>query len=279
LVVTRFAPSPTGRLHLGHVFAAGFAWGRAVRSDGVFIVRLEDIDFGRCRAAFVDGIFEDLAWMGLTWVEPVLRQSQQMERYALGLKQLEEMGVVYPCFCTRAEVQAEVARMGNAPHGPEGVLYPGICRRLSGEERAEALQSGKPYALRLDVEAACRITGPLGFYDEVAGLTVATPEILGDVVLARKETPASYHLSATLDDAFQGVTLVTRGDDLFASTHVHRLLQALLHLPTPTYHHHKLILDNMGKRLAKRDNSVTIQYLRETGATPAEIWRMVGMEI
>lgn len=276
MVVTRFAPSPTGRLHLGHALAAGFAWQQAAKEGGTFLLRFEDIDPTRCRAEYEAGILEDLAWLGLVWAQPVRRQSEHLGWYAQALDRLEQMEVIYPCFCTRSEVQAEIARIGHAPHGPEGPLYPGTCRHLSREQRRERITEGIPYAMRLNVDAAVRMTGELHFFDRVAGKTRATPEELGDVVLARKETPASYHLCATLDDALQGVTLVTRGVDLFPATHIHRLLQALLGLPTPQYHHHRLLLDAQGKRFAKRDQSVTLRALRESGLAPADVWARVG---
>ncbi len=279
MVVTRFAPSPTGLLHLGHAYAAGFAWQQAAAGNGTFLLRFEDIDGTRCRSEFEQGMLDDLRWLGLTWPEPVRRQSQHFAQYAKALDQLQQMGVIYPCFCTRAEVQAEVARMGNAPHGPEGLLYPGTCRLLDPNVQQQRILAGVPYALRLNLNAAIALTGPLYFSDRGRGTVQANPWELGDVVLARKETPASYHLCATLDDALQGVTLVTRGEDLFHATHIHRLLQALLGLPTPEYHHHKLLLDANGKRFAKRDQSVTLQALRLRGKTPADVWAEIGLEM
>lgn len=277
MVVTRFAPSPTGLLHLGHAYAAGFAWRAAQRAGGTFLLRFEDIDPTRCKPEFEQGMIDDLAWLGLVWSHPVRRQSQHFDDYRKALSLLHDRGVLYPCFCTRAEVQAEVARIGNAPHGPEGVLYPGTCRHLDQRIRQDRMEAGHAYALRLDVAAAVSQVGPLWFHDVARGETQATPWDLGDVVLARKETPASYHLCATLDDALQGVTLVTRGEDLFHATHIHRLLQALLDLPTPQYHHHPLILDANGKRFAKRDQSVTLKALRQSGKTPSDIWTLIGL--
>lgn len=277
MVVTRFAPSPTGLLHLGHAYAAGFAWREAQRAGGTFLLRFEDIDPTRCKVEFEQGMMDDLTWLGLQWPLPVRRQSQHFDDYRKALQLLHDRGVLYPCFCTRAEVQAEVARIGNAPHGPEGVLYPGTCRHLDQRIRQERLEAGHAYALRLDVSAAVSHVGPLWFHDVARGDTQATPWDLGDVVLARKETPASYHLCATLDDALQGVTLVTRGEDLFHATHIHRLLQALLDLPTPQYHHHPLILDANGRRFAKRDQSVTLRALRQSGKTPTDIWAAIGL--
>lgn len=260
---TRFAPSPTGRLHIGHACSAWFAWTNAQESGGTFILRMEDIDTGRCRPEFERGIIEDLCWLGMNWPEPVRRQSEHFDTYRRYLNLLQDMDVLYPCFCTRKKITEEVARAPSAPHGPEGALYPGTCRVLSGAERQEKMASGMPYALRLDTAKASVMTGPLTWHDGGEGLQIAQPEMLGDVVLARKDTPASYHLCVTIDDHVQGVTLVTRGKDLFHATHIHRLLQALLKLNVPKWHHHALLLDAEGKRFAKRNNSVTLQYLRE----------------
>jgi glutamyl-Q tRNA(Asp) synthetase len=276
--VTRFAPSPTGLLHLGHAHSALFGWKAARERDGVFLLRIEDIDPGRCRAEFERSLMEDLAWLGLTWPEPVRRQSEHMDDYRAALDRLGEIGVTYPCFCTRREIEDEIARAGHAPHGPDGALYPGTCRHLPEDERAARIAAGDAFAVRLDVERACALTGPLSWHDEAAGTVEAVPEILGDVVLARKDVPTSYHLSVTVDDALQGVTLVTRGRDLFHATHLHRLLQALLGLPVPDYHHHGLLTNDRGERLAKRDKAVSLRALRESGRTPAEVRAMAGFE-
>jgi glutamyl-Q tRNA(Asp) synthetase len=273
--VTRFAPSPTGRLHLGHAYAALFAARTA--AGGRFLLRIEDIDATRCRPEFEQAIYDDLAWLGLTWETPVRRQSDHMADYASALQRLQAQGLIYPCFCTRAEIRAEIARAGAAPHGSEGPLYPGTCRRLGAAERAERVDSGTPYALRLDAEKASGIAGPLTWHDRERGTVAADPRTHGDVVLARKETPTSYHLSVTLDDHLQGITLVTRGTDLFEATHVHRLLQALLGLKTPDYHHHAMVAGPGGERLAKRAGAPTLQSLRDAGRTPAEVREMVGM--
>jgi len=279
---TRFAPSPTGYLHLGHAHAALFA-ARAAGPIGLgggrFLLRIEDIDRARCRPAFADAIFADLAWLRLGWEEPVRRQSEHMAEYGAALERLRARGLLYPCFCTRAEIKAEIARAGAAPHlapGADGPVYPGTCRALSAAERARRIAAGRPYALRLDMARACAETGALAWHDRGRGDVAARPETFGDVVLARKELPASYHLCVVLDDAVQGVTLVTRGEDLFAATHIHRLLQALLGLPTPDYHHHGLIRDDAGRRLAKREEAPTIRALREAGRTPAEVRAMAG---
>jgi glutamyl-Q tRNA(Asp) synthetase len=277
-IVTRFAPSPTGHLHLGHASSALFAF-RAVRDGGGrFLLRIEDIDRTRCRPEFESAVKEDLAWLGLTWEEPVRRQSEHFGDYRAALDRLEGMGLLYPCFCTRRQVQAEIAASPAAPHGPDGPLYPGTCRALAAPERARRIAAGAPYAIRLDAAAAIRRCGALHWHDRRRGRQAAAPERLGDVVLARKEVPASYHLAVTVDDALQGVTLVTRGEDLFEATHVHRLLQALLDLPVPEYHHHPLLTGADGKRLAKRDRSATLRELRAAGRTPAEVLAMALAE-
>jgi len=274
MTITRFAPSPTGYLHLGHAHAALFA-ARAA-AGGRFLLRIEDIDATRCQRHFEDAIYEDLAWLGLRWETPVRRQSEHMDDYARALDALRGMELLYPCFCTRSDIAAEIARAGVAPHGPDGPLYPGTCRTLPAEERARRMAAGAPFALRLDMARAVERTGPLTWHDRRAGVVVAEPARFGDVVLARKETPTSYHLAVTVDDALQGVSLVTRGEDLFAATHVHRLLQALLGLPTPEYHHHRLLTDETGRRLAKRDRAATIRGLRAAGHDPAQVRAMAG---
>jgi glutamyl-Q tRNA(Asp) synthetase len=270
--VTRFAPSPTGLLHLGHARSALVGWQAARDSGGRFLLRIEDIDVGRCREEFVTAIFEDLAWLGLTWEQPVRRQSQHLGDYRVALGALQQRGLVYPCFCTRADIAAAAS----APHGPEGVIYPGTCRHLSEPERARRIAAGQAYALRLDAGKALASTGPLTWHDEEAGDVAAEPLSLGDVVLARKDTPTSYHLSVTVDDHLQGITLVTRGVDLFHATHIHCLLQALLGYATPRYRHHPLIVDSQGRRLAKRDQDMTLRALRLSGRTAAEIRALTG---
>ena len=275
-VVTRFAPSPTGLLHLGHAHAALFAEARAREAGGRFLLRIEDIDRTRCRSEFETALLEDLAWLRLSWETPVRRQSEYMADYAGALQRLEADALVYPCFCTRRAIAAEIAAAAAAPQGPDGPIYPGTCRALADAERRQRIAAGIPYALRLDVARAARQAGPLAWTDRAKREQAARPEIFGDVVLARKEAPTSYHLAVTVDDALQGVTLVTRGEDLFAATHVHRLLQALLGLPTPAYHHHRLLTDTHGRRFAKRDGSQTLRSLRESGRTPAEVRVMAG---
>jgi len=274
-VVTRFAPSPTGLLHLGHAYSARGAWRAAREAGGRFLLRLEDIDQTRCRPEFAAAILEDLAWLGLDWDGEVRVQSEHFADYDAALDRLDVAGVIYPCFCTRAAIAAEIARAGAAPHGDDGPLYPGTCRHLSTEERLGRIASGASFALRLDVAHALARSGRLEWGEEGHGMIVAEPERLGDVVLARKDVPTSYHLAVTFDDALQGVTLVTRGADLFTATHIHRLLQALLGLPTPHYRHHALLTDASGRRYAKRDKAMTLRALREAGRTAAEVCAMV----
>jgi glutamyl-Q tRNA(Asp) synthetase len=272
-VVTRFAPSPTGYLHLGHVRSVLEGWRAARDAGGRFLLRLEDIDRGRCRADYAAAIIEDLAWLGLGWDGEVRRQAEHFDDYRDALDRLAALGVLYPCFCTRRDIQDEIARAGGAPQGDAGPLYPGTCRRLGPAERANKQKAGLDYALRLDVARGLALTGPLDWVEEdgTSRRIAADPAALGDVVLARKEMPASYHLAVTVDDAIQGVTLVTRGEDLAAATHIHRLLQALLGLPTPRYRHHPLLTDAAGRRLAKRDHAQTIRAMRNAGVQPDEV--------
>jgi len=273
--ITRFAPSPTGYLHLGHAHAALFAH-RAAGPDGRFLLRIEDIDAGRCDPAFEAAICEDLAWLGLSWAVPVRRQSAHMADYAAALARLRELGLLYPCFCTRHEIRDEIVRSGQAPHGPDGPHYPGTCKRLDPAQRRDRLAAGHDHALRLDVSAAAARAGPLTWHDRSKGAQTAIPRLFGDVVLARKDVATSYHLSVTVDDALQGITLVTRGEDLFPATHIHRLLQALLDLPVPEWHHHGLLVDADGNRLAKRSNAQSIRTLRAAGRTPAQVRTLAG---
>jgi glutamyl-Q tRNA(Asp) synthetase len=282
MIVTRFAPSPTGFLHLGHAYAALFAYETARRAGGRFLLRIEDLDVMRCRPEFERAIFDDLAWLGLAWEKPVRRQSEHFADYAAARAALESLGVLYPCFCTRKEIADEIARAAWAPHGVEGPLYPGTCRRLSAAARANRIAAGGAYALRLDVAKARGAVGQLRFVEEGAGphgetgQQIARPELLGDVVLARKQMAASYHLAAVVDDAAQAVSLVTRGNDLFTATAIQRLIQALLALPQPHYAHHRLILDEQGRKFSKRDRAITLKALREAGLTPAAIRHRIG---
>lgn len=290
--VERFAPSPTGALHLGHAFSALTAFDAAQKAGGQFLVRIEDIDTARSRAEYAAAIFEDLAWLGIEWQEPVLRQVERFDAYRAALDDLEARDLIYPCFCTRKEINAAMC----APHhdgsdvGPDGPAYTGTCR---GTQWSEHQKAQKPYALRLDMRKAIASIGGAGIAKKLSfkelgkGPKGETKKInldpgylieaCGDVVLARKDTPASYHLSVVLDDAFQQITHVTRGRDLFAATSIHRLLQALFGRPTPTYRHHRLIEDDDGKRLAKRDDARSLSVLRSAGATSQDIRKMLGL--
>jgi glutamyl-Q tRNA(Asp) synthetase len=262
-VVTRFAPSPTGRLHLGHAYSALLAHRFARERGGMFLLRIEDIDPGRARIEHVDAILEDLAWLGLSFDGEILYQSERLPLYAEALEKLKAQGLVYPCFCTRTAIAAEVAASASAPHGPDGPHYPGTCRRIDEGERVSRIKS-EPHAWRLDVAKAAALARSLSWHDHDSEVQ-AEPEAFGDVVLARKDAPVSYHLAVVVDDAAQGVTDVVRGSDLFEATHVHRLLQQLLELPTPHYRHHPLLTGPDGQRLAKRHGAPTLTGLREAG--------------
>jgi glutamyl-Q tRNA(Asp) synthetase len=261
-IITRFAPSPTGPLHPGHAFSAIQAHDRARQEGGTFLLRIEDIDGSRSRPEHVQGIFDDLAWLGLSWDGPVVRQSERLDAYATALDRLREMDLLYPCFCTRADIAASLS----APHGAGGAIYPGTCRGLDAAVRSARMAS-EPHAWRIDMARAIAVArgDELFWRDELAGPVVADPLASGDVVLARKDAPASYHLAVTVDDAAQGVTHIVRGRDLFDATHVHRLLQALLGLPVPVYRHHALLTDAAGNRLAKRNGAPTLASLRLDG--------------
>jgi glutamyl-Q tRNA(Asp) synthetase len=259
-------------LHPGHAYSALFAFETARQNDGRFLLRIEDIDFTRCRREFETALMEDLAWLGIEWEAPVRRQSDHLDEYAQAAGTLRQRGLLYPCFCTRKDIQREIEQAGGAPHGPEGPLYPGICRGLSADERQSRIAAGQEYALRLDLNRALEtFSETLVWIDLEQGPQIARPELLGDVVLVRKDIGCSYHLAVVWDDALQGITRVTRGMDLFEATHLQRLLQALLDLPTPEYHHHQLICDSHGKRLAKRDEAETLRSLREGGVSPLEV--------
>ncbi len=273
-LVTRFAPSPTGRLHLGHAHAALFAWRRArAAPGGRFLLRIEDIDPARCRPEFATAILEDLAWLGLDWDGEVRVQSAQLADYRCVLDRLAAEGLLYPCFCSRADI----ARAGAAPHGPEGPVYPGTCRRLDPALREARLAAGAPHALRLDLAGAlARLPWRLEREEEGVGRIGCRPEAFGDVVLARRDAPASYHLCVTHDDAAQGVTLVTRGADLARASDTQRVLQALLGWPAPRYAHHGLLCGADGRRLAKRDGAASLAALREAGTDPAAVRARAG---
>lgn len=277
-IATRFAPSPSGLLHLGHAYSALFAYRLAHAAEGRFVLRIEDIDPGRCKPEFEDAIIEDLAWLGLEWEEPVLRQSERMADYSTALDKLAQQNLLYPCFCTRSDIAAEIANAGAAPHlthdGPDGPIYPGLCKHLTDAERKQRIAAGEPHALRLDMDAAMEKAGPLTWHDRTRGEQDAQPNLFGDIVLARKDVATSYHLAVTVDDAAQGVTLVTRGNDLLPATHIHRLLQALLDLDAPEWHHTVLLTNNKGGRLAKRDKAFTLRAMREAGTDPDDLWAM-----
>ncbi|GFE73069.1 tRNA glutamyl-Q(34) synthetase GluQRS [Novosphingobium sp. TCA1] len=261
MIRTRFAPSPNGPLHLGHAYAAMVAHDLARDRGGEFLLRIEDIDGERSRAEFVEEFFLDLAWLGLVrdgaWHGEVRFQSRRLESYAAAGERLKAMGLLYPCRCTRAEIAAAATAMG-----PDGPVYPGTCRHRPGTSESVDPDGA---AWRLDVTRALDLTGPLQWTDEAAGTQTAAPEIFGDVVLLRKDLPASYHLAATLDDAEDGITLVTRGMDLFPASHVHRLLQALLGLPVPLWHHHPLLIEPDGRKLAKRRGAPSLGDRRRAG--------------
>jgi glutamyl-Q tRNA(Asp) synthetase len=282
--VFRFAPSPNGELHLGHALSALTGWEKARAAGGRFLLRIEDIDTARSRPQFVAGIFEDLRWLGLAWEEPVLFQSTRFAAYAQAARRLEDMGLLYPCFATRAEIEAAAA---GGPTDPDGApIYSGLWRGLPGSAIAHRKSIGEPFALRIDIAngiAAAR--GKIG--DKALTFTeldeegspssiAADPARWGDAVIIRKDVPASYHLAVVVDDAWQGVTHVTRGRDLFAATHLHRLLQALLDLPEPLYQHHRLVTDVDGRKLAKSAGDTSLRALREQGATPADVRRLLG---
>jgi glutamyl-Q tRNA(Asp) synthetase len=268
--VTRFAPSPTGLLHLGHAHSALFACAMA-GPDGTMLLRLEDIDITRCRPEFAAAIEADLAWLGLSWPRPVRRQSAHFAEYRRALDRLIADDLAYPCFCTRSQLAAAMA----APHAGEPI-YPGTCRALAPDDRAERIATGTAHGWRLDVAAALTRTGPLSWRDLDHGMIAAAPLDCGDVLIARKDIPASYHLAVTWDDAVQEIELVTRGDDLFAATHVHRLLQAVLDLPVPVWRHHRLLLDAEGRRFAKRDRARTLAAMRGSGQSAAAVRAAAG---
>ena len=267
----RFAPSPTGDLHLGHAFSAAQA-ARTGREIGArFLIRIEDIDQGRSRPEFIDRNLEDLAWLGLVSEAPVWLQSERMEVYRQALNRLEGLGVLYPCFCTRADIRREVEVMGGAPQDHVGHAYSGRCRGLSSGQRDERIGRGDAYAIRMDGVKAMDLTGPLDWTDVSRGTFAVDLASLGDFVVARKEMPTSYHLAVTVDDAAQGVTRVTRGEDLLEATHAHRLLQALLGLEVPVWDHHLLVVDDEGRRLAKRLGSPSLRDMRKAGLSPETV--------
>jgi len=285
--VFRFAPSPNGYLHLGHAYSALLNFDLAEACGGRFLLRIEDIDPTRCRPEFEQAIYEDLAWLGIAWEQPVRRQSEHLSDYRAALERLTAQGMVYPSFESRAEIARLVRERqaeGPWPRDPDGApLYPGTAKQLSAAARTERMRGGQPYALRLDMAAAIAQAGRLTWTEQgegpagETGVIAAQPGAWGDVILARKETPTSYHLSVVVDDALQGVTDIVRGQDLFYATGVHRLLQTLLGLPAPRYRHHRLIRDAGGMKLSKSSRSVGLRALRAEGASPSDIRRRVGL--
>ncbi|MGA2310994.1 MAG: tRNA glutamyl-Q(34) synthetase GluQRS [Xanthobacteraceae bacterium] len=285
--ILRFAPSPNGYLHLGHAYSALLNHDMARDLGGRLLLRIEDIDVSRCRPQYEAAIYQDLGWLGISWDTSVRRQSEQFDDYRAALAKLEAQGLIYPSFESRSEIAALVAardRQGRWPRDPDGVpLYPGDARQLPAAERERRRRAGEPYALRLALDAAIARAGVLTWTETGSGpqgqtgVVEAAPQMWGDVVLARKEVPASYHLAAAVDDALQGVTDVVRGQDLFWATGIHRLLQVLLGLPQPVYHHHKLILDVDGRKLSKSTQATSLRELRAAGATAVDVRRMVGL--
>ncbi|MGY4511548.1 tRNA glutamyl-Q(34) synthetase GluQRS [Bradyrhizobium sp. USDA 3650] len=286
--VFRFAPSPNGYLHLGHAYSALLNSDRARETGGRLLLRIEDIDATRCRPEYETVICEDLAWLGIAWETPVRRQSEHLDAYRTALDRLSALGLVYPAFESRAEIARQVAAReadGPWPRDPDGApLYPGDAGSLSADERDRLIDTGAPYALRLDMAAACRRAAGLSWNelgegpDGERGVVPARPEAWGDVIVARKETPTSYHLSVVVDDALQDISEIVRGQDLFHATSVHRLLQVLLRLPEPVYRHHGLVRDQGGRKLSKSTSSTGLRELRAAGATPAGIRQLVGLD-
>ena len=283
----RFAPSPNGELHIGHALSALTGWRWAKRCNGRFLLRIEDIDTGRSRDHFVEQIFDDLRWLGIEWEDPVLRQSEHFDVYRAAITRLQSMGVLYPCFATRAEIMAAVDDRADWPRDPDGApIYPGLHKMLSSEDVARRRSDGIPFALRLDMQRAISLANEklggdaLGYvaFDESGARrpVIARPERWGDVVIVRKDVPASYHLAVVVDDAWQGVTHVTRGQDLEAATDVHRILQVLLGLPAPLYHHHRLIVDSAGRKFSKSSYSTSIRAMRERGMNADDVLRLLS---
>lgn len=276
-IVTRFAPSPTGFMHLGNAYSALYAWKAAHEFNGKFLLRIEDIDHTRCQEKYIRPILEDLKWLEIDWSPPLRQQSLHLEEYSSALAKLAALEVTYPCFCTRKQISEEITSSGSAPQGPDGPIYPGTCRKLTKDEKKEQIKNGKNFAVRLDIEAAERlIPKGLSWMDRHSGSQALITGLYGDVVIARKDIATSYHLAVSLDDAIQGVNLVCRGKDLFNLTHIHRLLQQLLNLPPPTYDHHRLLSDNKGYRLSKRNRSISLKSLKESGVTSLELRRRLG---
>ena len=278
MTVTRFAPSPTGKLHLGHAYSALFSEKVARENNGVFIVRIEDIDKTRCKQQYVDCILDDLNWLGVKWCDEVLIQSTRIEQYQLASKKLLSLGMLYPCFCTRKEIASNSDVANRKLHNENNSLYPGTCRNLSDEEVSEKIRKRIPYSLRLNSAKAKEKVGKVYWSDHLSGLHEVDYDVMGDVVIVRKDIGTSYHLAVTVDDDFQGVNLVTRGLDLFESTHVHRVLQSLLDLDIPEWSHHELIRDSAGKRYSKSDQSLSLEKLRESGVSAKDIRKDLGFD-
>ncbi len=270
--ITRFAPSPTGGLHKGHAFSALTAYEAAIANNGKFLLRIEDIDTTRCKPEHVQDIFDDMEWLDLHWEMPVRHQSNHFDHYENALKTLQNMGVVYRCFCTRKMIQET-----NPKIGPEGIIYPGTCKHINVADLKQHLDTNKSFSWRLNIQEAQKIIcKKLSWCDTAKGEIQAEPELLGDVILSRKDTPTSYNLSVTVDDALQNISHIIRGKDLWHSTHIHRILQALLNLPTPIYYHHDLLLDKHGEKFAKRNKSVTLKSIRESGVSAAQLKKELG---
>ena len=276
MLITRFAPSPTGRLHMGHAYSALFAESLAIKEGGKFLLRIEDIDTNRCREEYIEGIYEDLKWLGLRWDPVILIQSTRFDEYEKSINILRELGVLYPCFCSRKKIIVEQSNVGLAPHDAGLTKYSGNCRKMNPKEGKNRIAEGEPHSWRLDCSKAFSITGELQWFDRLAGNVNVNPSILGDVIISRKDIGTSYHLAVTLDDAEQGVSLISRGEDLMESTHVHRLLQCLLELPVPQWCHHKLIKNSDGKRFSKREGSLTLKEMRDSGIKAEDLRGELG---
>ena len=275
---TRFAPSPTGHMHLGHVFSALFSYEAAKKLGGKFILRIEDIDSQRSSKVFEESIYEDLEWLQIKYSTDIRYQADHMDDYKGAIKELQKLDMVYPCFCSRSDIKAEIMRAGNAPHEEEASIYPGTCRRLSKEERIEKISTEASFAWRLNIRAAAKKLGNLVWRDLRLGKHTVPVGTMGDVVLARKDVPTSYHLSATLDDHIQRIGLVTRGEDLVSATHVHKIIQSLLELKSPIYLHHPLILDSKGVRLSKRRRAQTVKSLKTSGLKRDDVIDLFGKD-
>lgn len=286
--VFRFAPSPTGLLHLGHAFSALYTFDAAKAINGRFLLRIEDIDPYRCREEYVAQILDDLSWLGLEWEHPVRRQSDHMSDYAEALATLKALGITYRCFASRSEIKAEAQRLyglDKAPRDPDGAqIYPGMYRHGNAEIATKSAALGKYSCIRLNMEKAIELVGPHLTFEEFgigpdgqSGEVLCRPEVWGDVIIARKDTPTSYHLSVVVDDALQGVSQITRGQDIFHATSIHRLLQTLLGLPEPQYNHHRLIKDNGGRRLSKSAADKSLKSLRQEGVSREELLNLIGI--